>query len=220
MALENFRLAQDIAEKLEAERRTTREMEIAKEVQTRLLPQTAPRAAHARMRRAMSPGRARGWRLLRLSRTGPREGRTGSGRCLRQRRPRRRSWWRISRPHLRSLSQLTHGAEGLAETLQQVNRILWKSTAAEHYATLFVGIYDDSTRRLTYVNCGHTPPILLRADGRLERLPSTATVIGMFETWECEACEIQLAPGISWRFRAMVSPRPCWASRNSANPDS
>ncbi len=38
MALENFRLAEDIAEKLEAERRTTREMEIAKEVQTRLLP--------------------------------------------------------------------------------------------------------------------------------------------------------------------------------------
>ena len=42
MALENFRLAEDIAEKLEAERRTTREMEIAKEVQTRLLPQGAP----------------------------------------------------------------------------------------------------------------------------------------------------------------------------------
>jgi len=76
-----------------------------------------------------------------------------------------------------------------------VNRILWKSTAAEHYATLFVGIYDDATRRLTYVNCGHTPPILLRADGSVERLPSTATVIGMFETWECAACEIQLAPG-------------------------
>ena len=42
MAMENFRLAEDIAEKLEAERRTAREMEIAKEVQTRLLPQAAP----------------------------------------------------------------------------------------------------------------------------------------------------------------------------------
>ena len=42
VALENFRLAEDIAEKLEAERRTAREMEIAKDVQTRLLPQSAP----------------------------------------------------------------------------------------------------------------------------------------------------------------------------------
>ena len=42
MAIENFRLAEDIAEKLEDERRTAREMEIAKEVQGRLLPQAAP----------------------------------------------------------------------------------------------------------------------------------------------------------------------------------
>ena len=42
MALENFRLAEDIAEKLETERRTAREMEIARDVQARLLPQTTP----------------------------------------------------------------------------------------------------------------------------------------------------------------------------------
>ena len=42
VALENFHLAEDIAEKLEAERRTAREMEIARDVQTRLLPQTTP----------------------------------------------------------------------------------------------------------------------------------------------------------------------------------
>ena len=82
----------------------------------------------------------------------------------------------------------------LVETLRQVNRVLWKSTAAEHYATLFVGVYDDSARRLTYVNCGHNPPMLLRTDGSVDRLESTATVIGLFETWECTACEIQMGP--------------------------
>jgi serine phosphatase RsbU (regulator of sigma subunit) len=96
--------------------------------------------------------------------------------------------------HLRSLSRTVRGATGLVETLQQVNRILWRSTAPEHYATLFVGVYDDSTRRLTYVNCGHTPPMLLRADGSVDRLEATATVIGLFETWECVAREIQMAP--------------------------
>jgi len=88
MALENFRLAENIAEKLEAERRATREMEIAKEVQTRLLPQTAPILKTLECAgRCLQAARVR--RLLRLPGTGPREGRTGAGRCLRQRRARR-----------------------------------------------------------------------------------------------------------------------------------
>jgi serine phosphatase RsbU (regulator of sigma subunit) len=36
--------------------------------------------------------------------------------------------------------------------------------------------------------------MLLRADGSVERLEATATVIGMFETWECAASEIEMAP--------------------------
>ncbi len=45
MALENMQLAEEIAARLETERRAEREMEIAREVQARLLPQTAPRLA-------------------------------------------------------------------------------------------------------------------------------------------------------------------------------
>ena len=52
-----------------------------------------------------------------------------------------------------------------------------------------------ATRRLTYVNCGHNPPMLLRADGSVERLEATATVIGLFENWECEARGSTLDPG-------------------------
>jgi sigma-B regulation protein RsbU (phosphoserine phosphatase) len=193
MALENFRLAEDIAEKLEAERRTTREMEIAKEVQTRLLPQTAPVLQTLECAgRCLQAARVGGdyYDFLEL-------GREKLGLVLAD----------VSgkgvhaallvanlQAHLRSLSQLTRGATGLVETLQQVNRILWRSTAPEHYATLFVGVYDDSTRRLTYVNCGHTPPMLLRAEGSVDRLEATATVIGLFETWECVAREIQMGP--------------------------
>ena len=42
-ALENIRLAGEIADRIDAERRVAREMEIAREVQSRLLPQEAPR---------------------------------------------------------------------------------------------------------------------------------------------------------------------------------
>jgi len=56
--------------------------------------------------------------------------------------------------HLRSLSGLTRGTMermtplDLVRTLELVNRYMWKSTAAQHSATLFFGLYDDRTRRL------------------------------------------------------------------------
>jgi serine phosphatase RsbU (regulator of sigma subunit) len=79
--------------------------------------------------------------------------------------------------------------------LQQVNRMMWTSTAPQHYATVLFARYDDSTRRLAYVNCGPNPPILLRHDGAVERLPPTPTVIGLFEPWQCTVPQVQLAPG-------------------------
>jgi serine phosphatase RsbU (regulator of sigma subunit) len=47
------------------------------------------------------------------------------------------------------------------------------------YATLFVGIFNPITMRLRYVNAGHHPQFVLRADGTLERMPSTGTPIGL-----------------------------------------
>lgn len=60
---------------------------------------------------------------------------------------------------------------------------------------MFFAIYDDRTRRLRYVNCGHNPPILMRANGNTERLTATATVLGLFEEWDCEVAEYELASG-------------------------
>jgi sigma-B regulation protein RsbU (phosphoserine phosphatase) len=200
MTLDNFRLAEDIANKLEAERRTAREMEIAKEVQARLLPQTAPNLETLECAgRCLQAWRVGGdyYDFLELGR-----GQVGlvladvSGKGV-------HAALLVAnlQAHLRSLIRFTRGATGLmtpadlVETLQQVNRILWKSTAAQHYATLFIGVYDDSSRRLSYVNCGHNPPMLLRADGSVDRLESTATVIGLFEKWDCVAREIRIDPG-------------------------
>jgi sigma-B regulation protein RsbU (phosphoserine phosphatase) len=79
--------------------------------------------------------------------------------------------------------------------LQAVNGLFCASTPPEYYATLVFGHYDDCTRRLEYVNCGHPAPILLRRDGRIEPLESTATVLGLFHRWTCESRMVDLAPG-------------------------
>jgi len=82
-----------------------------------------------------------------------------------------------------------------AHVLETVNRHFFDSTAAERFATLFFGIYDDRTRLLRYVNCGHVPPLLLRASGAMETLDPTATPIGAFRHWSCTEGEVTLSAG-------------------------
>jgi phosphoserine phosphatase RsbU/P len=79
--------------------------------------------------------------------------------------------------------------------LSEVNRLFCASTSSEQYATVFFSHYDDRTRRLQYVNCGHMPPILARADGTIERLEDNATVLGIFDDWSCTKAAVDLAPG-------------------------
>ena len=80
--------------------------------------------------------------------------------------------------------------------LISVNRLFHENSGDSSYATLFLGNYDDATRRLSWVNCGHPAPLLLRGHGeQLERLESTCTVIGLFSEFECHAVEMQLTPG-------------------------
>jgi hypothetical protein len=83
----------------------------------------------------------------------------------------------------------------LPGALAAVNRHLYEHTEANRYATVFFGCYDDHARCLSYVNCGHTPPLLLRECGTVERLEATATVVGLFGNWECFVREIHMQPG-------------------------
>jgi sigma-B regulation protein RsbU (phosphoserine phosphatase) len=92
-------------------------------------------------------------------------------------------------------SQAGSGWQDPAALLRSVNAQFFSSTAPEHFATLFLGCYDDTTRRLRYVNCGQLPPLLLRAGGACVRLSPTAPGLGMLEAWEGVEQALTLAPG-------------------------
>jgi serine phosphatase RsbU (regulator of sigma subunit) len=79
--------------------------------------------------------------------------------------------------------------------LKSVNRIFCENIPDGRFASLVLAHYEDAGRHLRYVNCGHNYPLLFRADGTLERLSSTATVLGVFKDWDCETADIVLHPG-------------------------
>lgn len=76
-----------------------------------------------------------------------------------------------------------------------LNRHIYRSTQAEKYATLFLGHYDATTRVLRYSNGGQLPPLLLRTDGRVERLDRGGTVVGLMDNMEYEEGAVTLHPG-------------------------
>jgi|CXWL01.1.fsa_nt_gi sigma-B regulation protein RsbU (phosphoserine phosphatase) len=92
-------------------------------------------------------------------------------------------------------SQTVALAGDLPGFMATVNRLFFAATSPEHFATLFLGIYDDATRRLRYVNCGHNAPLLARADGGFDQLNSTAPALGLMEKWTACEREVELREG-------------------------
>lgn len=76
----------------------------------------------------------------------------------------------------------------------QLNHQLYLNTAPEKYATLVLGVYDDSTSVLTYTNGAHLPPILWRR-GEIQRLSVDGTVVGAFPQVPFGESQIQLESG-------------------------
>jgi phosphoserine phosphatase RsbU/P len=82
-----------------------------------------------------------------------------------------------------------------ASLLGLLNQQLIESTPEAKYATLFLGIYDGATRRLTYSNGGHLPPILISKDGSSQPLSGGGTVVGLLDHVAYPETTVQLRRG-------------------------
>lgn len=94
---------------------------------------------------------------------------------------------------IRSLAAVSFPA--LSLMLHAANRLFLESTEPGHFATLFLACWDGKCRQLRYVNCGHNPPLLLRAGGESSWLEATATVFGILPDWTCQESLLELNPG-------------------------
>lgn len=89
-----------------------------------------------------------------------------------------------------------HGHERDAELMaRRINDSVCESVPPGRYATAFLAHLNPGTGRLTYVNAGHNPPLLVRADGAVERLERGGLAFGLFEWARYEAGAVELGPG-------------------------
>jgi sigma-B regulation protein RsbU (phosphoserine phosphatase) len=76
-----------------------------------------------------------------------------------------------------------------------LNRQVLRSTPIEKYATLFLGVYDGNSHKLTYCNAGHLPPVILASDGGLRRLEVGGSVVGLLDGLTFSEADVTLHPG-------------------------
>jgi hypothetical protein len=159
IALENIRLAEKMAERIEADRRIAQEMEFARQVQARLFPQKLPAMKTLAYTGGCIQARTVGGDYYDFLELRPGRlalvladiaGKGVSGALL------------MANLQANLRSQYAMAVDDLPQLLASVNRLFYESTDDASYATLFFADYDDASRKLRYANCGHLP----RSDAR------------------------------------------------------
>jgi phosphoserine phosphatase RsbU/P len=195
LALENARLMSAIADEVAQRERLNREVEIAREVQERLFPQTLPQIVGVEYSGACRPALGVGgdyYDFLALP-----GGHLGiaigdvSGKGI-------AAALMMASLQASLRGEATRAPENLAGVVANVNRLLFGASSDNRYATFFYAQYDPETRRLTYVNAGHNPPMLFhRAGGesQVTRLEVGGAVVGLLEKSLYEQAAVTIAPG-------------------------
>jgi sigma-B regulation protein RsbU (phosphoserine phosphatase) len=160
LALEVSELAHSLAAEAAQRASINRELEIAREVQERLLPQQIPAVPGITLAGTCRPAQAVGGDYYDVIELGERRfglavgdvsGKGISAALL----------MASLRACLRTMTVI--GQSDLAKLMERLNGLVYESSATNRYATFFFAIFDAATRELCYVNAGHNPPLVIRA---------------------------------------------------------
>ena len=196
LALEVARLTTAIGSEIAQRERVNRELEIAREVQEHLFPQHLPTVPDLDYGGFCRPARTVGgdyYDFLELP-----EGKLGiaigdvSGKGI------------GAALMMASLEASLRGqasvVRDLAELVSRVNNLVFGASSVSRYATFFYAEYDPQDRRLSYVNAGHNPPVILRpvqsdAGYQVHRLEAGGPVVGLFRDCRYEQGSFALESG-------------------------
>jgi sigma-B regulation protein RsbU (phosphoserine phosphatase) len=83
----------------------------------------------------------------------------------------------------------------LYEVIRRINLMVCRDTKIGEFVTLFYGVLNAATRRFTYCNAGHPPPLLLRAGKVTQLSASDNMVLGISPEEDYKQYVVDLMPG-------------------------
>ncbi|MCZ6599935.1 MAG: PP2C family protein-serine/threonine phosphatase, partial [Acidobacteria bacterium] len=95
-----------------------------------------------------------------------------------------------------TMRTLLQYCQDVSQVMMQINSEVFQSKPDNVYLTLFLGILDREASTLTYVNAGHSPPFILRAeDGSVDHLGATSRPVGLFDDVSMKDACVDVASG-------------------------
>lgn len=83
----------------------------------------------------------------------------------------------------------------LWQTVTSVNEYLAENTPANRFVTLFLGELDPETGLVRYINAGHNPPLVAKADGAMSQLDAGGLPLGLMPMATYEEGVLNLGMG-------------------------
>ncbi len=90
---------------------------------------------------------------------------------------------------------LAEEPKDLASVMTRLNRLTCANCPANRFITVFFCILNGETGELIFCNAGHNPPVIVRNDGKDEKLQGGGPVIGIIPTIEYSAYRMTLEVG-------------------------
>ena len=192
LAIENSRLTATVAEEAAQRERLHRELEIARDVQERIMPQRKPAARgldyHGLCRPAASVGGdcfeyvkdVRGRLFLAI---GDVSGKGIPAALL------------MSSVNAALRGLIAGGVGDVAELVTQLNRLLYESTPKNRFVTFYLACFDPKSATLEYCSAGHDAAVLVRAGGEVEWLSTRNVGLALTPAAHYSKAETALEPG-------------------------
>jgi serine phosphatase RsbU (regulator of sigma subunit) len=171
LALQNAKLQIEYLEK----KRMEKELEVARDIQTRLMPREIPHVKgleiHGEYRPCFEVG-GDYFDVIPISET-----RTalviadvsgkGVGAAL------------LMSNLQASLRMSMSFSRPLLEIVNKINKMIFENSLSSQFITFFIGVWDAGAQTLEYVNAGHNPPMILTAGNKIKKLSPTGIGLGI-----------------------------------------
>ncbi len=101
----------------------------------------------------------------------------------------------MARAHALIIAEADRGVTS-GQVLQMANHHITHLQKSAQFVTALYGILDSSTHEFGYARAGHEPPLILNADGTVQRIPHAAGMsLGLWETITLDEQTVKLDPG-------------------------
>ncbi|MEO8513350.1 MAG: SpoIIE family protein phosphatase [Ignavibacteria bacterium] len=85
--------------------------------------------------------------------------------------------------------------EDFSEFIARINNHIFRNTSSSEFITLFIGAWEPKTSSFHYINAGHNPPVMIDKEGNVTTFNATGLILGVLKDQVYERKIVKLERG-------------------------